>query len=345
VQLFGGLDEFIEQTDFFREQFLTDAEQIAPIQASVIAELQRLGVAGVTTRDQFKAVGARGSTSPPMRAGRCTPRCSRSRRRSTRCSTTSTSRQQEGDPTRCSRRSTSSPASPTASEVPRHAVPDRRGAGQRLQLAEGAFIATADLAATGDATALGGLETAGKDFLTSAKEQRLDAPGYYRDVALVARGVDKGIFAATETADYAQLQLEALQNAASILQSISDNTAATAAALAADVAAAQQAAAGTPVPQASVSEAAAAGRAGVPGQHDQCGRSGDGQRQRAQERSRRAQVRDRGLRDDLNAALQAIAGNTGATARQLKRWDDGDALKVTADDDDPLPVNLTELGR
>jgi hypothetical protein len=68
-------------------------------------------------------------------------------------------------------------------------------------------------------------------------------------VALVARGVDKGIFAATETADYAQLQLAALQNATSILQSISDNTAATAAALAAAVAAAQQAAAGTPVPR------------------------------------------------------------------------------------------------
>jgi hypothetical protein len=42
---------------------------------------------------------------------------------------------------------------------------------------------------------------------------------------VVARGVDAGIFAAEETADYAQLQLDALLNATSILQQIADNTA------------------------------------------------------------------------------------------------------------------------
>jgi hypothetical protein len=41
VQLFGGLDDFVSATDFFRDKFLTDAEQIAPVQASVIAEMQR----------------------------------------------------------------------------------------------------------------------------------------------------------------------------------------------------------------------------------------------------------------------------------------------------------------
>jgi hypothetical protein len=51
-----------------------------------------------------------------------------------------------------------------------------------------------------------------------------------------------------------------------------------------------------------------------------------------------------GLRDDLNAALQAIAGNTGATARQLKRWDDGDALKVTADRRQSAAREPHELG-
>jgi hypothetical protein len=54
VQLFGGLDDFVSATDSFRDKFLSDAEQIAPIQAAVIAELQRLGVANVTTREQFK---------------------------------------------------------------------------------------------------------------------------------------------------------------------------------------------------------------------------------------------------------------------------------------------------
>jgi hypothetical protein len=44
-------------------------------------------------------------------------------------------------------------------------------------------------------------------------------------VALVAQGVDKGIFAAESVADYAKLQLDALNNATTILGTIAANTA------------------------------------------------------------------------------------------------------------------------
>lgn len=54
IDLFGGLDEFASQTNFFRENFLTDAEQMAPIISAVQAEMARLGVAGTTTKEQFK---------------------------------------------------------------------------------------------------------------------------------------------------------------------------------------------------------------------------------------------------------------------------------------------------
>lgn len=56
IDLFGGLDAFAEATYFFRENFLTEAEQMAPIIAAVSAEMARLGHAGVTTNEQFKAL-------------------------------------------------------------------------------------------------------------------------------------------------------------------------------------------------------------------------------------------------------------------------------------------------
>jgi hypothetical protein len=56
VDLFGGLDEFNEATGFFRENFLSEAEQMAPVIAAVRAEMARLGQAGVDTKDEFKAL-------------------------------------------------------------------------------------------------------------------------------------------------------------------------------------------------------------------------------------------------------------------------------------------------
>lgn len=51
----GGLDKFTEQVNFYAENFLTDAERLAPIQAALSDELNRLGLSSVDTRDEFKA--------------------------------------------------------------------------------------------------------------------------------------------------------------------------------------------------------------------------------------------------------------------------------------------------
>jgi hypothetical protein len=56
VELFGGLDEFTEATSFFRENFLSEAEQMAPVITAVRGEMDRLGLAGVTTKAAFKDV-------------------------------------------------------------------------------------------------------------------------------------------------------------------------------------------------------------------------------------------------------------------------------------------------
>lgn len=54
VGQFGGLDEFQEAISNFAGDFLTKAEQMAPVIAAVATEMDRLGYASVTTNDQFK---------------------------------------------------------------------------------------------------------------------------------------------------------------------------------------------------------------------------------------------------------------------------------------------------
>ena len=50
----GGLENFIEKTQFFRDNFLTEAEQLAPAQKALIDTLTELGYASVDTMDEFK---------------------------------------------------------------------------------------------------------------------------------------------------------------------------------------------------------------------------------------------------------------------------------------------------
>lgn len=53
IEFAGGLEAFAESADFFAQNFLTEAQRIAPIQASVAAELARLGIASDISRSQF----------------------------------------------------------------------------------------------------------------------------------------------------------------------------------------------------------------------------------------------------------------------------------------------------
>lgn len=56
VDAMGGVDKFVSQTEFFSDTFLTEVERLAPIQEAVVAELNRLGLGFVNTREEFVAV-------------------------------------------------------------------------------------------------------------------------------------------------------------------------------------------------------------------------------------------------------------------------------------------------
>lgn len=56
LEAVGGLDAFTEQIGFFRDEFLTEAERLAPIRQAVTEEMSRLGYSMVDTREEFKAL-------------------------------------------------------------------------------------------------------------------------------------------------------------------------------------------------------------------------------------------------------------------------------------------------
>lgn len=56
VQLLGGIDDFTSKTSFFAQNFLTDAERLAPIQRAVNDNLAAYGLSAESSRDQFKAL-------------------------------------------------------------------------------------------------------------------------------------------------------------------------------------------------------------------------------------------------------------------------------------------------
>lgn len=56
VEVMGGVDKFVSQTEYFRDNFLSEAERLLPIQKALNEELDRLGLSFVDTREEFVAV-------------------------------------------------------------------------------------------------------------------------------------------------------------------------------------------------------------------------------------------------------------------------------------------------
>ena len=55
LELAGGIDELASKSTSFADNFLTEAERLAPVQKYVTEQLGAMGLAGLDTRDKFKA--------------------------------------------------------------------------------------------------------------------------------------------------------------------------------------------------------------------------------------------------------------------------------------------------
>ena len=82
------------------------------------------------------------------------------------------------------------------------------------------FASTAASAAMGDAAALGNLRGVSDSYLASAKANARSGLDYNRARGQVLAAVDQGIFAADTKVDYAQAQIDAINNSADILASM-----------------------------------------------------------------------------------------------------------------------------
>ena len=82
------------------------------------------------------------------------------------------------------------------------------------------FASTAASAAMGDAVALGNLRGVSDSYLASAKANARSSLDYNRARGQVLAAVDQGIFAAETKVDYAQAQIDAINNSADILASM-----------------------------------------------------------------------------------------------------------------------------
>jgi hypothetical protein len=306
VQLFGSLDDFAEQTSFFRDNFLTEAERIAPVARSVATELDRLGLSGVSTREQFKAtvlgldlttVAGREMYAALMAVAPAFDKVAKY--------------------AEAANKTMSDAFKKTVSEFQGYANAltkyretlrgDLRTQAGAYDATRKAFLTTAGLAAEGDATGLAGLENAGKNFLTASKANATSLTAYLRDVASVATAVDRGIFAATETADYAQLQLDALTASTALLQSIDTGIANLGGQLAGPVVVTSE-----PVPTGSGSGA----------------------------ESNTALLEEiQRLRTEAAARDLQIAQQNSAIIRMFNRWD-GDGLLIRTDADTPIQTQV-----
>jgi hypothetical protein len=56
IELAGGIDQLNSQTNSFAQNFLSKAEQLAPVQKYVTDQLAAMGLQGIDTRDKFKDV-------------------------------------------------------------------------------------------------------------------------------------------------------------------------------------------------------------------------------------------------------------------------------------------------
>lgn len=56
VELSGGVEKLAANAGVFAQEFLTEAERLAPVAAVVAAEMAKLGLSSVDTREEFKAV-------------------------------------------------------------------------------------------------------------------------------------------------------------------------------------------------------------------------------------------------------------------------------------------------
>ena len=236
IDLFGSLDTFVEQTQFYRDNFLTAAQRIAPIMSAVEDELARLNLSGVDSLASFKSVvdgldlttqagqslyAALMNLAPGFAAVEKYEKDLADQRQSLQIrllralgrDSEATAMQQASDlantPDALKPLMAQVQAAEAAAELTkqfqsladslrsyRAELDGGAAGGLTYRQAMAKLIGTGGLAAAGDMTAMQALTGVGRDFLTLSKDNASTAIQYQRDVAMVRAYLDQAIASA-----------------------------------------------------------------------------------------------------------------------------------------------------
>ncbi|MFN3858108.1 MAG: phage tail length tape measure family protein [Caulobacter sp.] len=223
VDLFGSLDDFVEQTSFYAENFLTEAERLAPIQSAVTAELNRLGLSSVKTRDQFKAIvqGLDVSTSAGAELYAALMALAPAFAAITE-ETTAIREARDQLSTAYERESgalldTIDRFTDLASSLSKYRASLYSGPAAALspeeqyRAARSEFDRVQALAATGDQQALGDLQSVSEAYLEASRAYYASSQGYFDDLARVRDAVTAAELVALDQVDVAEAQLDELK--------------------------------------------------------------------------------------------------------------------------------------
>jgi hypothetical protein len=254
VELVGGMDEFVSQTSFFAENYLSDAERIAPVQKAVSAELARLGVSGVATKEAFKqlVLGLDVSTdsgaetyaalmalAPAFLKVADYADSAAQAARELEAQGVKAANDNVASATQALIQARDQEVSALQANVEkfRSAAEALRSYRKDLDLgaagnlspsarytsARAEFQRISAAARTGDTTALGGLQQAGQAYLEASKAYVATSQDYFRDLAEVKSGVTAAADFADTQVDIGTQQLEALNASVNGLGSVKDS--------------------------------------------------------------------------------------------------------------------------
>lgn len=235
IDLFGGLDNFADATAAYAEDFLSEAQRLAPVQNAVAAELARLGLSGIKTRDQFRDVvqGLDASTAAGadlfaalMALAPAFAKITEETRAVTDAREALSSAYERESGVIIDARDRfrdlaaglgdfrkSLYSGPAAALSPEAAYMAAQAEFQRVR----------GLAAGGDAKALGELQGVSQAYLDASKAYYASSAGYFADLEAVRAAVTAAEGIATQQADVAVQQLEALKAQVGSLISIDEN--------------------------------------------------------------------------------------------------------------------------
>lgn len=233
IELAGGLEAFTESAAFFTENFLTEAQRMAPIQAAVSAELARLGVASNISREQFAALVMGLDVSTESGAAMYAALMALAPALSTVIDYSEKAADAVEAAQKAQLKLVEDARSALSQAYKREAgtiqgVIDKFGSfGKSLRAFRDTlgqadestatyasrradFLRTANLARLGNEEALGSLQGVSQDFLASSLENASSNLAYQRDLAAVRAAVDAAIATADRGKTNAERQLEAL---------------------------------------------------------------------------------------------------------------------------------------